>query len=205
MSRHDDNTTRGFRPSTRRRNRIAAGVALGAAAIGGNVLVYSSLDSSDTAVQALRDIPAGTEITPDMIRTVDADLDATVLAVPGEQLALVPGQYARVRIVSGSLLVQPALQSGPLVADDAAIVAVEVPPGLIPRGVRERSRVDLVFDSISGEQTVVAGQTVGIPDPSIASSGSVSISIEVDADSAAAVAAADDVRVVLLTPQPGDS
>ena len=38
---------RGFAPSARRRNRIAAGVALAAIAVAGNFLVYSALESAE--------------------------------------------------------------------------------------------------------------------------------------------------------------
>ena len=53
----------GFDPTSRRRSRIAAGVALAAVAIGGNLLVYSNLDASKPVVQAVRDVPAGEQIT----------------------------------------------------------------------------------------------------------------------------------------------
>lgn len=200
MSSLEPDATRGFRPSARRRNRIAAGVALGAAAIGGNLLVYSSLDDSISVVQAVRDIPAGTEITSDMLRTVDVDLDDSVRAVPGEQLSLVPGRYAKVRIVSGSLIVDPALQDLPLVANESAVVAIDISPSLIPIGTRERSRVELVFNDRDDATVVVPGRTVGLPVVSTSSGSTVSLSVEVEAASASAVAISDDVRVVLLSP-----
>jgi SAF domain len=199
MSQSDADTTRGFRPSARRRNRIAAGIALGAAAIGGNVLLYTSLDDKSPVVQAVTDIPAGAQITPDMLRTVEVDLDETVLAVPGSELALVPGQYAKVRIVSGSLVVTPALQSDPLVADGAAVVAIEVARTLVPSGVRERSRVDLVY-VVDGVEVVVAGHVVGLPFEAEGGSDIASLSVEVATADAPGVATAEDVRVVLLTP-----
>ena len=94
---------RGFAPSARRRNRIAAGVALAALAIGGNILVYSTLNADEAVLQAVVDVPAGAQITSDMLRTVDVDVDSTVNVVAGDDLATVVGQYAKVRIVSGSL------------------------------------------------------------------------------------------------------
>lgn len=201
----DTEPTRGFRPSARRRNRIAAGVALGAAAIGGNALIYASVDDTETVVQALRDIPAGAEITPDMFRTVEVDIDDTVLAVPGEQLAGLSGQYAKVRIVSGSLLVTPAIQPDPLVDDDAAVVAIEVPGGLVPVGLRERSRIEVVYTDTDDQDVVVRGRTIGFPEPSESSAGSISLSIEVAGSDAPGIAIADDVRVVLLSPAEQES
>ena len=44
-----------------------AGLALGAAAIAANVLVYAGLDDADPVLQATRDIPAGIETARDLI------------------------------------------------------------------------------------------------------------------------------------------
>lgn len=194
---------RGFRPSARRRNRIAAGVALGAIAIGGNVLVYSSLDDAAPVVQAVRDIPAGTQITSDMLRTVDADLDSTVEVIPGSQLDLIPGRYARVRVVSGSLLSSLVLQSDPLVTAGHSVVAIQVGDGALPVGLRERSRVQLVIPpptSSTDAPRVVTGRTVGLPIASNSALAITTLSVEVETAEAPSIAAADDVRVVLLEP-----
>jgi hypothetical protein len=193
----------GFRPSARRRNRIAAGVALGAIAVGGNVLVYSSLDDATPVVQAVRDIPAGTQITADMLRTVDVDLDGTVQTIPGAQLDLLPGRYARVRVVSGSLLSDLVLQSEPLVTVGNSVVAVQVGDGSLPIGLRERSRVQLVIPpptSSADAPRVITGRTVGLPVSSNSALATATLSVEVDAAEAPSLAAADDVRVVLLEP-----
>lgn len=194
---------RGFRPSTRRRNRIAAGVALGAIAIGGNVLVYSSLDDATPVVQVVRDIPAGTQITVDMLRTVDADLDSTVQTIPGAQLDLIPGRYAKVRVVSGSLLSNLVLQSEPLVTVGRSVVAIQLSDGSLPIGLRERSRVQLVIPGPTSSEEpprVVTGRTVGLPVSSNSALATITLSVEVDTAEAPALAAADDVRVVLLEP-----
>lgn len=196
--------TRGFRPTARRRNRIAAGVALGAVAIGGNVLVYSSLDDSEPVVQAVTDIPAGTQITASMLRAVDADIDDTVQAIDGSELDLVPGRYAKVRIVAGALVTSPSLQNEPLVTPGRSIVAIRADDGTLPSGLRERSRVQLVVppDSDATEPRVIVGRTVGLPIDADAALGAVSLSVEVDAADGPLLAAADDVRVVLLEPLP---
>lgn len=204
----DDVERRRFRPSARRRNRIAAGVALGAIAIGGNVLVYASLDDSTDVVQVVRDIPAGTQITADMLRTVDADVDSTVNVIPGGQIDLVPGRYAKVRVVSGSLLSDLVLQSDPLVTAGRSVVAVRVPDGSLPAGLRERSLVQLVIPpptSSTDAPRVVAGQTVGLPITSSSALSTTTLSVEVDVADAPTLAAADDVRVVLLDPSGEDS
>ena len=202
MSKQPVDTTRGFRPSARRRNRIAAGVALGAAAIGGNVLVYSSLDDTTTAVQALDNIPAGSQLTADMFRIVEVDVDPTVPTVTEEQLPLLIGQYARVRIVSGSLVVGVAFQEEPLVLPDKAIIAIEIDADLVPTGTRERSNLQLVTLDEERVPQTVPGRALEQPTPSESGQGSVSMSIEVDTARAAALATAEIVRIVLMPPEP---
>jgi hypothetical protein len=195
---------RGFAPTARRRNRIAAGVALAALAVAGNVLVYASLDSSEPAVQAVADIPAGTPITADMLRTVEVDVDSSVNVIAGADLSTLVGQYAKVRIVSGSLLTAEALQAAPLVETGHAVVAIEVKDGSLPVGLRERVPVQLVIPAAAaeagGEPIVMAGTVVALPITPPNAIGTQSLSVEVASGDAPTVAAADDVRVVLTEP-----
>lgn len=196
-------TSRGFRPGSRRRMRIALGVALVAVAIGGNVLVYSSLDDRIAVLQVVRDVPAGAQLTADDLRSVEVDVDATVRVVDAADLPTVVGQYAKVRLVSGSLVVTEALQGAPLVAPGAAVVAVQVPEGSLPAGLRERSAVRLVLPSdadAGAAPVVVEGRVVGLPTSPATATGTLSVSIEVPVDDATLVVASDDVGVVLLEP-----
>ncbi len=211
----DAKRPRGFRPTARRRNRLAAGLALGAVAIGGNVLIYSSLNASTPVVQAVRDIPAGEQISADMLRTVDVDVDASVNVVPGDHLDLVVGQYAKVRVVSGSLVVEAALQPTPLLEPGNAVVALEVNSAELPIGLRERVPVQLVVpnetttniasvaDGADANEAALSidGRVVGLPTMTESGLGTQSLSVEVAASDAATVAAADDVRVVLMVPE----
>jgi hypothetical protein len=201
----NDPPPRGFRPASRRRARLAGGVALVAAAIGGNLVVYSSLDDRESVLQVVRDVPAGEQLTVDDIRPIEVGADDTLRVVHDDQLPTIVGQYAKVRLVSGSLVVAEALQSTPLVSPGSAIVAIQVPEGALPTGLRERSQVDLVVPvegdgSGGGTPTVVRGRVVGLPSAPLTATGTVSLSVEVAAQVAAGVAASDDVRVVLLEP-----
>jgi hypothetical protein len=199
--------TRGFRPSSRRRHRIAAGVALAAVAVGANLMVYSGLDRREPVLQVVRDVPAGEQLTVDHLREVDAAVDASVRTIPGDQLGAVIGSYSRVRMVAGSLVVAEALQPGPLVSPGAAVVAVQVSDGALPSGLRERSRLLLVLPTPRGADdaapTVVEGRVVGLPSSPQSISGRVSLSVEVAEELATLVVANDDVRVVLLDPGRG--
>jgi len=196
--------TPGFRPGARRRNRIAVGVALAAVAVGGNAVVYSTLDSASPAVQVVRDVPAGTQLTSDMVRTVDVDVDASVNVI--DRIDAVVGSYAKVRLVSGSLVTGEALQGGPLVTEGHAVVALLVPEGSLPVGVRERVPVDLVMPAavVAGQPPapplVVPGRVVGLPTESSSVLGEQSLSVEVTVADSALVASADDVRIVLSAP-----
>lgn len=194
-----------FRPASRRRNRIAAGVALAALAVAGNLLVYAGLDDAEPAVQVVRDVPAGSEITADMLRTVDVDVDGTVEVVPGDRLGELLGQHAKVRLVAGSLVTTAALQDGPLLADGTSVVAIRVPEGALPIGLRERAPVELVLPDTADPARSGAslpGRVVGLPTEPSSAVGTRSVSVEVAAADAPAIAAADDVRVVLVQPRP---
>jgi SAF domain len=201
----NDPPPRGFRPASRRRARVAGGAALVAAAIGGNLLVYSSLDDRESVLQVVRDVPAGEQLTVDDVRPIDVGADETLRAVRDDRLSTIVGQFAKVRLVSGSLVVAEALQSTPLVSPGSAIVAIQVPEGALPTGLRERSQVELVVPvegdgSGGGTPTVVRGRVVGLPSAPLTATGTVSLSVEVAAPVAAGVAASDDVRVVLVEP-----
>jgi SAF domain len=203
---HPDAVQRqGFNPTARRRNRIAAGVALAALAIGGNVLVYSSLDSSEPVLQVIVDVPAGSRITGEMLRDVEVDADSTVNLVAASDVASLVGQYAKVRLVSGSLVTIESVQSAPLVTPGNAVVAIEVKEGSLPVGLRERVPVRLVLPASQsaaapGEPLVVEGVVVALPITPTNAVGTQSLSVEVAAADGPTVAASDDVRVVLAEP-----
>lgn len=192
---------RGFRPTSRRRARLAGGVAIAAIGIVGNLLVYSSLDHSSQVVQAVSTIRQGERIDASDLRVVDARLDASVPAVPADQLGALVGQYARTYIGAGTLLIDVMVQPAPLVSPGQGVVAVEIRPTRVPRDLRERSQVELVVVPASpdAEPFVTLGRVVGRTEA--ADSGDVvSLSVEVSEGDAPRVAAADDVRVVLLDP-----
>ena len=190
---------RGFRPASRRRTRIAGGTALAGFAIGGNVLLYASLDDRAEVLQVVDDIRAGDIITADDVRVVEVDLDPTVPVVRADDLALVAGQHARVHIASGTLMAPVLLQPGPLVGPGSAVVAVELRPTLVPDGLRERSLVELIVIGDDVELRT-AGRVVTRPVDVDGVSGVVSMSVEVASSDAARIAAGDELRVVLLEP-----
>lgn len=175
-----------------------------ALAIAGNVAIYGSLDRRTPVLQAVRDVPAGSMLTGDDLRAVEVASDASVRTVAADRWDLVVGRHAKVRIVAGSLLVAEALQDGPLVADGAGVVALQVSDGSLPSGLRERSDVHLVIPAdrsdVGSVPSVVPALVVGLPVATSSATGRVSVSVEVDLAVAPMVAASDDVRVVLVAP-----
>jgi hypothetical protein len=194
----------GFRPFGRRRARMLVGALLSVLAIGGNLLVYSSMDTRIEVLQAVRDIPAGTQISLVDLRPVEVWLDPTVNAVRSDQAASLIGGYAKVRLVAGSLVVNEAVQRQPLVAPDAAVVSVQISEGSVPLGLRERSHILVVVPpppfSDAGVSQVLEAVVVGLPTTVAGATGRVAISLEVAIPAAVEIAGADDVRILLLDP-----
>jgi hypothetical protein len=186
--------------------RIAVGTLLAIAAVAVTLLIFATADKRVPVLQLVRDVPAGQRLSNADLRTIELSADPTLAVVHARDLRIVVGTYARVRMVSGALLAMPMLQSAPLVAAGSAVVAVTVPSGELPTGLRERSRVQLVFpitSSQSADSALLApvnGRVVGLPTTPDSVSGKLSLSIEVAVADAVTVARAATVRVVLLDP-----
>ena len=195
--------TSAFRPSSRSRARVAFGMLLSIAAVGAMLTVFAAADERTAVLQIVRDVPAGAQLSRDDVRVIEVSADSSLAVVASSQLPLVVGQYAKVRMVAGSLLAVPMLQAAPLVGAGSAIVAVAVPGGELPVGLRERSRVQLVFPQTSSAEAPpapVEGRVVGLPAAADSITGRESLSIEVAVEDAPTLAAAAEVRVVLLDP-----
>ncbi len=195
-----------FRPASRSRARILLGTLLSLLAIGTILLVFSTADKRVPVLQFVRDVPAGAQLVSDDVRSVELSADPSLEVVPAGEVDTVVGQYLKVRMVAGVLLARPVLQGAPLVAPGASVVAIVVPAGALPVGLRERSHVQLVFPvDATGEAAAAApapveGRVIGLPGEPDPVSGELSVSIEVEATAAATVAGASSVRVVLLDP-----
>jgi hypothetical protein len=189
---------RGFRPASRRRSRIAAGAVLAAVAVGGNVLLYTSLDDKTEVLQLVRDVRAGEVVTGADLRIVEVDLDPTVPAVAAADIGLVANQYARVFLPAGSLIFDQLVQPTPLVTEGAGVVSVEIRPTQIPAGLTTRSQVLLVIVPDDGAELFVTSGRVVRHGGADDGGGVAALSVEVAVEDAPTVAAADDVRVVLV-------
>jgi hypothetical protein len=193
-----------FRPSSRSRVRIAAGALLALVAVAVMLLIFATTDKRVPVLQLIHDVPAGQQLTAADVRTIEVSADPTLAVVDASDIGLVVGRYAKVRMTSGALLTEPMLQSAPLVGPGSAVVAVTVPSGELPLGLRERSQVQLVFPPSGPSGDVapapVTGRVVGLPTEPDSVSGKLAVSVEVAAADAVVVASADSVRIVLLDP-----
>ena len=135
-----------FRPVARRRSRVAIGVALVAVAVAGNIVIYSEAAATTTVAQLVRDVPAGETVDADDIRWIDLGLvEPSVRVVEPAAWVSLEGSFAKVRLVSGSLLVADSLQSRPLLTPGTAVVAITVDHGSLPAGLREQSLIEVVL------------------------------------------------------------
>ena len=192
----------GFRPSSRSRMRIAIGTLLSLTAVGVVLLVFSTADRRVAVLQVVRDLPAGSRIAAEDVRSIELSTDPSLAVIKTIDRAGVVGQYTRVRIVSGGLLASGLLQSQPLVAPGSAVVAVTIPSGELPAGLRERSQVQIVIPVVGDAVQIapVLGRVVGLPTAPDSVTGQMSVSFEVAVTDAVTVASASRVRVVLLDP-----
>jgi hypothetical protein len=182
--------------------RIAVGTSMSMAAVGVVLLVFSTADRRVAVLQVVRDLPAGAQLSSADLRSIELSTDPSLAVVRTTDIATVVGQYTKVRIVTGGLLAAGLLQAGALVAPGSAVVAVTIPSGELPAGLRERSQVQIVFPATGDEvaPSPVTGRVVGLPDAPDSVTGQLSISFEVSAIDAVVVASATRVRVVLLDP-----
>ena len=192
----------GFRPSSRSRMRIAIGTLLSLTAVGVVLLVFSTADRRVAVLQVVRDLPAGSKLTADDVRSLELTSDPSLSIVRTVDLSSVVGRYTKVRIVAGGLLAPGLMQSAPLVAPGSAVVAVTIPSGELPAGLRERSQVQIVIPTPGDAAPVapVLGRVVGLPAAPDSVTGQMSVSLEVSSADAVTVASAARVRVVLMDP-----
>jgi hypothetical protein len=182
--------------------RIAVGMLLSTAAVGVVLLVFSTADRRVAVLQVVHDLPAGAQLGAADLRSIELSTDPSLAVVKAIDIATVIGQYTKVRIVTGGLLASGLLQPGALVAPGSAVVAVTIPAGELPSGLRERSQVLIVIPDASDDapSVSVVGRVVGLPNAPDSVTGQLSVSFEVSAVDAVAVASATRVRVVLLDP-----
>lgn len=192
------NTRAGWRP--RKPGRVAAGVLVVAVSMLVALIAFRTAGRRVAVLVVARDVPAGAQITDRDLSVVNVATDGLVPTVSANGRRFAVGEFAKFRLLRGSLLVDGALQPRPLVDPNAAVLAIQVAPGALPVGLREQSRVWLVLSPTTGAATVIVSATV-VSLPTDLPTGAVSLSLQVGFADAPRVATAEKVTVLLIDPR----
>jgi len=131
-------------PPRRRRPALAALAVLlivGGAALAG--LLALRLDSRTPVLVLAQDVPAGAQITADLLTTADVSADE-LQAVPKSQSSEVIGTYTTSPLVKGQLLETSALTRAAPIGSDRAQVGIPLEAGRAPASLRSGDLVRLV-------------------------------------------------------------
>ena len=198
--------------------RALAGALVVVASVVAALAIYTRIGDRTEVLALSRDVLAGQQIDDADLEVVSMSSDDAIPTIPASQRAAIVGQYARVRLLAGSLLAADSVQPRPIVDPERVLMSVVVPVGLVPVGLREQSRVVLVVTPpTSGGvrpapvlvEAVVAsvprdlGEVVGSAD---AGQGAVALAVEVPPRDVGVVGEAEAVSVGVLdgaAPFPG--
>jgi hypothetical protein len=189
----------GLRVRPQRPARALFGLLLVAVCVVAVLVIYTRVGDRHDVLAVSRTVLAGEQLTDADLRVVSISADDSFPSVPSTARASLVGQYAKVRMIDGSLLVADSVQTRPLVDPSKVLMSVAVPLSGVPTGLREGSRLVLV------EATVAAvprnlGELVSGGDSNGSSSSTVALTVEVDPGAAATIGAAKAVAVAVLAP-----
>jgi hypothetical protein len=202
----------GLRVRPQRPARALFGLLLVAVCVVAVLVIYTRVGDRHDVLAVSRTVLAGEQLTDADLRVVSISADDSFPSVPSTARASLVGQYAKVRMIDGSLLVADSVQTRPLVDPSKVLMSVAVPLSGVPTGLREGSRLVLVVTPDAGgappvlvEATVAAvprnlGELVSGGDSNGSSSSTVALTVEVDPGAAATIGAAKAVAVAVLAP-----
>jgi SAF domain len=200
----------GLRMRPHRPMRALAGALVVVASVVAALAIFARVGDRTEVLAVSRDVLAGEQITDNDLEVVSLSSDDRIPTVPASQRSAIVGQYARVRLLSGSLLAIDSVQPRPIVDPDRVLMSVVVPVGLVPVGLREQSRVVLVVtpptsggvrpapvlvDAIVAAVPRNLGEVVGSAD---AGQGTIALAVEVPPSYVGVVGEADAVSVGVL-------
>lgn len=136
----------GDRPAPPRRRRpalaaLAVVLIIGGAALAG--LLALRLDSREPVLVLGQDVPVGTRITTDMLRTTDVASDKLLL-IPEDEVDAVLKAYARTSLAKGQLLDYSMLTTTAPFAASTVEVGVPLTAGHVPPGLRPGDEVRII-------------------------------------------------------------
>src|SRR3954452_11065834 len=134
----------GLRVRPQRPARALLGLLLVLVAVVAVLAIYTRIGDRQEVLAVTRTVLAGEQLTDADLRVVAISSDDSIPLVPSSARASMVGQYAKVRMVEGSLLVAESVQARPLVDPSKVLMSVEVPVSGVPTGLREGSRLVLI-------------------------------------------------------------
>ena len=203
----------GLRVRPQRPARALFGLLLVIASVVAALAVYTRIGDRQDALAVTRTVLAGDQLTEADLKVVSISSDDSFPSVPATDRDLIVGQYAKVRMVQGALVVTDSVQPGPLVDPTKVLMSVPVPLTGVPSGLREGSRLVLIVTPRSSgstdavpvlvEATVAAvpanlGELVGAE--TAGATTTVALSVEVPPAAAPTIGAAEAVAVGVLAP-----
>jgi hypothetical protein len=176
--------------------------------------IYTRVGDRREVLALSRTVLAGEQLADADFKVVSIASDESFLAVPASERGPMTGQYAKVRMLQGSLVVADSVQPNPLVDPARVLMSVPVPLSGVPSGLREGSRLVLIVrpsDSGAGAvaPVLVEATVATVPgnlaemvggDGSSSVTSAVALSVEVPAESVALVGSAESVAVGVLDP-----
>lgn len=201
----------GLRVRPQRPARALAGVLLVAACVVVVLVIFTRIGDRRAVLTVNRTVLAGEQLSDADLRVISISSDDSFPSVPASARASIVGQYARVRLAQGALLVSDSVQARPLVDPSKVLMSVPVPLSGVPTGLREGSRLALIVTPKSQGATatpvLIEAMVASVPRNlgDLVSGGSggttaVALTVEVDPSAAATVGSAESVAVAVLGP-----
>lgn len=203
----------GLRVRPQRPARALLGALLVVGAVVAALTIYTRIGDRREVLAVTRTVLAGEQLSDADLKVVSISSDDGFPSVPAADRALMVGQYARVRLVEGSLLVTQSVQPDRLVDPTRVLMSVPVPLTGVPVGLREGSRVVLVVTPQTGAgarsaPVLVEAAVAAVPSnlgalvggAEVSSTQVVPLSVEVAPRDVALIGAAEEVAVGVLDP-----
>jgi hypothetical protein len=203
----------GLRVRPPRQARALLALLLLASCVVAGLVIVTRVGHRRDVLAVTRTVLAGEQLSDTDLRVVSISADDSFPSVPAAGRAAMVGQYAKFRLVQGSLLVVDSVQPRPLVDPGKVLMSVPVPLSGVPTGLREGSRLVLIVTpktsgGASPTAPVLVEATVAAVPRNLgelvngggSSTTSVALSVEVDPSAAATIGPAEAVAVAVLAP-----
>src|SRR5262245_3663231 len=114
----------GLRMRPHRPMRVLVGTLIVVASVIAALALYARVGDRTEVLAVSRDVLAGEQLTAADLEVVAFSSDDAIPTVPATQRSAFVGQYARVRLMAGSLLSLDSVQSRPIVDPDRVLMSV---------------------------------------------------------------------------------